>query len=844
MSAPVRVTIVNRASGNTLYWVGRLYGYALIVVSLILVSTTVLAGRWIADETPATPDLRTYAQATPQITRMYAADGTLMGEFAKEWREVTPYEQMPPHLVDAFIAIEDHDFWSHGGIYYKGILRAIWANLTAGDFAQGGSTITQQVAKQFLGSEKSLLRKGKEAIMARRLEARYSKRAILSVYLNHIYLGAGAFGVAAAAHRYFQKDLSELTLAEAALIAGLAKAPSYYSPARNRDRALERRNLVLDQMQRHGLASAAEVAAAKAEPLELRLYREVFPDRMPYYAEHVRMSLEKRYGKDILESGGLVIETAVEPSIDEGAYDSVEHGVRKQDKRQGWRGPEWHVDDGPARDLVIQRQRERYGEGPLELGRRYLALVDVVQHEKAEVIVGDRRLALPLRNAKWASKWLPGNSPNDVEITSLRGTLHKGDLIWVARESRSRGKFRDWFLAEAKNPTWRPVEDGATWEAANPDVVVLEQVPYPLGAIYTLDHRTGYVAAMVGGADFARNQRNNTTQACRQPGSTYKPIYYSLGLDSGFGFDTLLTDAPVKIIDPVTGIEWTPTNLYDTIDGRVTLEYAMVYSKNIPSVHVFKQIGAKRVEAWARRLGFTTEIITDDALALGASCTRLDEMTRAFAVFARDGAWWPRPEAGPGVGAGPKDPVYVRRVRDRFGNTLEDNTVAYDAALPAADRLDRVVATAGRVGEQTIPARTAYLTNKLLGQVIRHGFAKTLRNTEIKAAGKTGTSSDTHDTWFVGYTSRFVSTVWMGDEWKKRALGRDDAAYLLVEPLWARYMYEVARGYPNADVPWRLPPGAKKDDRGDHTVGETGVQDLVYRPKDKPPEPAGSQLDI
>jgi penicillin-binding protein 1A len=750
---------------------------------------------------------------------------------------------MPKQLVDAFVAIEDHDFWNHGGIYYKGILRAVWANLTAGDFAQGGSTITQQVAKQFLGSEKSLLRKGKEAIMARRLEARYSKRAILSVYLNHIYLGSGAWGVTAAAHRYFQKDLHELTLAEAAMIAGLAKAPSWYSPARNRDRAIERRNLVLDQMLRHGVATRAEVAAAKAEPLALRMYREVFPDRMPYYAEHVRMTLEEspRYGKELLETGGLTIETAVEPSIDEGAYDSVEHGVRKQDKRQGWRGPEWHVDDGPARELLIQRQRERYGTGTLELGRRYLALVDRVTAEKAEVIVGDRRLSLPLRNAKWASKWEPGNAPNDLEIETLRGVLAKGDVIWVARETRTRGKYRDWFLFEAKNPTWRPVEDGAEWEAKNPDVVQLEQVPHPLGAIFTVDHHTGYVAAMVGGADFARNQRNNATQACRQPGSTYKPIYYSLGLDSGYGFDTLLSDAPVKIVDPVTGIEWTPTNLYDTLDGRVTLEYAMVYSKNIPSVDIFKRLGAEHVEAWARRLGFTTEIIADDALALGASCTRLDEMTRAFAVFARDGAWWPRPAT---AGAAGKDFVYVRRVTDRFGNIIEDNTVAYDAALPPADRLDRVVANAGLVPEQAISPRTAYLTNKLLGQVIRFGFAKTLRNTEIHAAGKTGTSSATHDTWFVGYTSRFVSTVWLGDEWKKRALGRDDAAYLTVEPLWARYMYEVARGYPNPDVPWRVPPGVNAKDRGDHSKGEIGEMDLTYRPKAEPPVPGDSLLDI
>jgi penicillin-binding protein 1A len=840
------VQIANRASGGILYWTGKLYGYAAIALALLGLSCTVFAGRRVAEMTPRTPDFRGYANAAPAITRMYAADGTLMGEFAKEWREITPYERMPKRLIDAFIAIEDHDFWNHGGIYYKGIARAAWANLTAGDFAQGGSTITQQVAKQFLVDEnghvdKSLLRKGKEAIMARRLEARYSKRAILSVYLNHIFLGNRAWGVAAAARRYFQKDLAELTLAECALIAGLAKAPSWYSPVADEQRSLDRRNIVLDQMQRHGLATAAEVAAAKAEPLSLRTYREVFPDRMPYYAEHVRRLVadSPRYGKDMLMAGGLQIETAVEPSIDAGAYDNVDYGTRKQDKRQGWRGPEWHV-DGTAAELFVARQKARYGEGPLVPGKRYLALVDKVTAQNAVVIVGDRRLQLPLRNAEWASKWESGNAANDILITNLNRALHEGDVIWVSREIRTRGRYRDWWMPDGSNPAWRVSEDEHEWDDKHADVVQLEQVPHPLGAIFTADHRTGYVSAMVGGYDFDRSQRNNTTQACRQPGSTYKPIYYSLGLEEGYGFDTILNDVPVKIVDPVTGIEWTPTNLNDTLDGDVTLEYALVFSKNIPSVDLFKRVGANKVEAWARKLGITTKIIPDDALALGASCSRIDEMTRAFAVFARDGQWWPR---SADAGATNKDWIYVRRIKDKAGNILEDNTVAYDPQLSPGDRFDRLEATAGIVPEQAIPVRSAFLMNKLLSQAIKYGFSKTLRNTDVHTAGKTGTSSDTHDTWFIGYTSRFITTTWLGDEWKVRALGRLDAAFVTVEPLWARYMYEVSRNYPNPEIPWQVPAGINPKDKGAHTKGERGSMDLVYRKREVPPDPSGG-LDI
>jgi penicillin-binding protein 1A len=839
-----RVHVANRTQRGVLYWVGKLYGYALLAIAFLFVLVTIIGGRRVAEATPPTPDFRGYARSSPSITRMYAADGTLMGEFAKEWRQITPYERIPKTLVNAFIAIEDHDFWNHGGIYYKGIVRAAWRNLTAGDFAQGGSTITQQVAKQFLVDEnghvdKSLMRKGKEAIMARRLEARYSKRAILSVYLNHIYLGAGAWGVAAAAERYFQKDLDQLTLAEAALIAGLAKAPSLYSPVRDQARAIERRNLVLDRMQSHGYATAAEIAAAKTEPVTLKTYREVFPDRMPYYAEHVRryIAQSERYGQAALMTGGLRIETADEPTFDAGAYGNVDYGTHKQDKRQGWRGPEWHV-DGPAAELVLARQRERYGDGPLEPGKRYLALVDTVTGSKATVLVGDRRLTLPLANAKWASKWESGNAANDIEVDSLVRVLHKGDVIWVSREVRSHGKFREWWLADGINPSWRPREDEAEWDEKNPDVVRLEQVPHPQGAIFTADHRTGYVAAMVGGYDYDRSVFNRTVQACRQPGSTYKPIYYSLGLDSGYGFDTILNDVPVKIVDPETGVEWTPTNLNDTLDGDVTLEYAMVFSKNIPSVDIFKRLGADNVEAWARKLGYTTKIIPDDALALGASCTRIDEMTRAFSVFARDGVWYPR---AANAGAGNKDWVYVRRVLDRHGNTLEDNTVSTDPQLAAADRFDRLSATAGIEPERAIPARTAFLMNKLLSQTIKYGFSKTLRNTEVHTAGKTGTSSDTHDTWFIAYTSRFVTTTWLGDDKKVRALGRTDAAYVTVEPLWARYMYEITRGFPNPEIPWHVPDGVSPKDRGAHTKGERGSMSLIYRSK-KSLEPG--QLDI
>ena len=833
-----RVAIANRADGGLFYWIAKLYGFAVLVILASLAFSAVCVYGYFSLHAPPLPDLRRYAKVVPSVTRMYAADGTVLGEFAKEWRELVPYERMPKRLIDAFLAVEDHDFFAHRGLYFKGIVRAIWANVTARDFAQGGSTITQQVAKQFLGAEKSLSRKGKEAIVARRLEAQYSKQAILSVYLNHIYLGAGAWGVGAAAHRYFQKDLDQLTLAEAALIAGLAKAPTLYSPIHRQKLAIERRNVVLDKMAAYGFASAEEVAAAKQEPIKLDLYRDVFPDRMPYYAEHVRRYVTEAYGNDAMFANGLSIETAAEPTWEAGAYENTDFGARHQDKRQGYRGPEWRL-DGAARDLFLDRQRKLYGAGTLVPGKRYLALVDKVKGDEATVLVGDRRLSLPLRNMSWASKWQSGNADNDVQIDSVSQALKPGYVVWVSRETRSVGKYRDWNLPDTKNPAWIGSDDQHEWDDAHTDIVRLEQVPHPQATIFTADHHNAYVVAMVGGYDYDRSVFNRAVQACRQPGSTYKPIYYSLGLDQGYGYDTVLNDVPTKIVDPDTGEEWTPQNLGETMDGDVTLEYALVFSKNIPSVDLFQRLGAKNVEQWARKLGFTTKIFADDALALGASCSKLDEMSRAFTVFARNGAWWPRPAGKE------KNWVYVRRILDRDGNTVEDNTLPDDPQLPAADRLDRFAAIGGTAAPQAISPRTGYLISKLLEHEVQFGFANVLRATNIKAAGKTGTSSSTHDTLFIGYTSKFTTLVWMGDDKKERALGKSDAAYMTVVPLWARYMYEVGRNFPNTDIPWVLPAGVKASDRGDHSKGTHGPQmDLIFRPPKKDKTPADDRPPV
>ncbi|MEM9488769.1 MAG: PBP1A family penicillin-binding protein, partial [Myxococcota bacterium] len=798
MTKRQKVEIANRADGGVLYWLIKLYGFTVAVLLVALMVTGFMTYRHFAGQAPQAPELSDYVNEVPAVTRLYAADGTLLGEFATEWRELVSYDQFPESLVRAFLAIEDHDFFNHRGIYFRGILRAAWANLVAGDFAQGGSTITQQVAKQFVGDEKSLTRKAKEAVLARRLEARYRKDEILTLYLNQIYLGAGAYGVKAAAKKYFSKKLAELDLAEMALIAGLAKAPSWYSPLRSRERAIERRNLVLERMATHGFITAEEAETWQAAELTLRPYAGVFPERLPYYAEQARRYILDKHGEDSLMKGGLRVETAVHPAVQAAAAENVVFNSRKQDKRQGWRGPEWFV-EGAARDIFVERATAMYGDRPLEHGRRYLGLVEEVRSSRASVRVGAQVYDLPLSNMAWAARWQVRDSTNDLILENVRKALKVGDIIWVSREQHGRGKYRDWFR-EGLNPRWYGAREPRQRELDRPVRLVLEQVPHPQGAIFTADHNTGYVVAMVGGNDFTLSQYNRAVQACRQPASTYKPIYYSAAIDAGYGYDSLFNDVPRPVVDPVTGEVWIPTNIDGTTTVEVTLEYALVFSKNVPSVSIFERVGADRAVEWARQLGFTTEIIADKALALGASCTTLDELTRAFAIFAQNGKW--------------VDWVYVRRIRDRTGRIIEDNTVFYDPMLSSSDRLDRIVATAGDEPRQAIPARAAYLTSKLLSKAVTHGFTSVVRQTGINAAGKTGTSSEEMDVTFVGYTSRWISSVWLGDDKRVRPLGQKAAAYRDVVPLWARYMYQVAGQHPNPEIPWAAPDGVDPDDRG------------------------------
>jgi penicillin-binding protein 1A len=806
MSA-ARVEVENLADGGLVYWLLKLYAFTVLTVPCLAIAVGCWLYVYFSRQLPAVPDLSTYAQTAPSQSTIYAQDGTLLAELATERREIVPLARIPQPLIDAFLATEDRRFFSHGGMDVRGTLRALWANLHAGQVMQGGSTITQQVAKAYLSSERTLTRKIREAIFARRLEARYSKREILALYLNHIFLGANAYGVQAAARRYFDKDLAQLDVGEMALIGGLARAPSRDSPLVSMSAARARRNTVLDNMVQAGMLASASAQRWKEAPLVVRQRPDMFKDVSPYFAEQVRRELIKRYGQAAVYTGGYRVETSVLPWVDVAAQENVDHAVRKLDKRQGWRGAEARLKEADAA-LFRQRAKDMYGARPLEEGRLYLGLVEKVADSGALVRVGARVYGLPLENMSWAAPYSASEGINDRVIEKAGEALRKGDVIWVRWAFRSRiARFSDFTYNDEGDATW--MAEQAAKKPPKTTELMLEQTPRVSGAIYTFDHQNGYVLAMAGGDDFDSSEFNRVVQACRQPGSAYKPIYYSLALDRGYAYETLWNDKPKAEVDPNTGELWIPQNVDGSYTQQVTLERALVWSKNPPSVEIFHILGAKEVEAWAHRLGIASPLITSpkcekefcSSLALGASCMHMDELTRAFAVFARNGR--------------PVQPVMLRRVIDRAGRVVEDHTAYDDPWLDADGELDRAAAQMAVVTPPVIDPRTAYLTSRLLREIVTMGHSGPIRAVpELIAAGKTGTSSHTSDVWFIGYTSRWMTSAWIGDDTYQRELGTRDASFMLSVPMWARYMAQVTAGQPLTEIPWDRPPSVKKADTG------------------------------
>jgi len=575
---------------------------------------------------PSVSSIETYR---PNLaSKLYTVDGREFAQFAVERRTLVPLSSVPKKLIQAVVAVEDSHFYQHHGIDWSGILRAMIKNIRAGRIVQGGSTITQQLARAlFLTPERTFIRKLREVLLAMLIERKYSKQEIMELYLNQIYFGHGAYGVEAAARTYFGKDVSQLKLVECAMLAGLPRAPNRYSPLRHPERAKARRRHVLKRMLEEGFITQTEYQAALKE--ELQLVESVnFESPAPYFTEYVRKYLERRYGSRSIYRDGLRIYTTLDLHLQELAHAALRKGIRELDKRRGFRPIDEHTQLSP--DIVPEPDLGKLEEGALYLGR-----IEARTKDGLQVKVGACRGVVPRKYFAWVGK------------AATRKYLQPGARVVVQ---------------VLKAPAQ---DDGEEVEY----VFSLEQQPEVQGAIVVLDPTTGYILAMDGGYDFALSKFNRATQARRQPGSAFKPIIYAAALEAGYTLGDILLDAPIIYRDEEKADDWKPANYYQRFYGPTTLRKALEHSRNVVTVKLLDKIGIQRAIQMARKLGISTPLAEDLSLALGSSGVSLLELTSAYGVFANSGVRLP--------------PIAVRYVADSEGRILEERKPQPEEVLDA-----------------------------------------------------------------------------------------------------------------------------------------------------------------
>jgi penicillin-binding protein 1A len=736
----------------------------LLVLALVGGSGAVLAGLWYFGR--GLPDHGALAAYQPSVTtRVHAADGRILAEFAIERRIFVPYDAIPRQVVGAFLAAEDKNFYSHPGVSLPDIARAAVQNLANMGARRpvGASTITQQVAKNMLlTNEVSIERKVKEAILALRIEETLSKRRILELYLNEIYLGYGAYGVASAAMNYFDRSLAELTLAEAAFLAVLPKAPNNYNPARFMDRAVERRDWVLGRMLEDGQISLAEYEAARRTPIVTRNRGPEDTVRADYFAEEVRRELFARFGERELFRGGLSVRTTMDPMLQAAAEAALMRGMLAYDRRHGYRGAIARIDTSGD----WRRRLQGVPRPPGMLSEWSLALVRGLGNDAAELgLLDGGRATLALEDLRWARKTEreqrlgpPVRAPADV--------LAVGDVVIVEKR------------ADDASPLNRHA---------------LRQIPNVGGAIVAMDPHTGRVRAMVGGWSFEMSQFNRATQAQRQPGSSFKPFVYLPALDNGFSPASLILDAPIVVDQGPGQPPWRPANYSRNFYGPSPMRVGMEQSRNLMTIRLAQAIGMDKVAAVAEGLGVVEKLQPSLAMALGAGETTLMRQTTAYAMFVNGGK---RIQA-----------TLIDRVQDREGRTIYRHDVRAcadcrsDLWLPGSEPPEL---PDGRA--QAIDAATAYQMTSMLQGVVERGTGRRLRELNRAIGGKTGTTNDSFDTWFIGFSPDLAVGVWVGFD-NPRTLGPNETGSSVAVPIFRDVMAEALKGTPN--VPFRIPPGIR-----------------------------------
>ncbi len=735
-------------------WLGRLVLFVISIGFLGAMAGVILFGAIIYKYGQNLPDFASLKDYKPAVvTRVHAGDGRFLAEFAQEKRIFIPINEIPDRVKFAFMSAEDQNFYAHKGVDMTAVIRAVVVNFKnrgQGRRPAGASTITQQVAKNFLlTNEVSYERKIREAILAYKIEQALSKDRIFELYLNQIYLGARAYGVAAAALHYFNKPLNELSLEEAAFLAALPKAPNNYDPVKKHDEAVGRRDWVIDRMVIDGHITEAEASAAKALPLITVPAKEGDVVYAPYYAEEVRRELQKDYGDAALYRGGMSVRTSLDPRLQAIAEAALQAGLINFDRKHGYRGPIKNVGGIADWKEILQELPDINGR----LNAWQIAIVLSTGASQAEIGLADgSRVQLFADDVTWARTTKP---------------LQKSDIVLVENKSEEK--------------------DGKKVEQYR-----LRQVPQVQGAFVAIDPHTGRVLAMQGGWKFDGSEFNRATQAKRQPGSAFKPFVYLAALDQGYTPSTLILDSPMTFVDQAGNV-WKPENYSGDFFGPTPLRVGVEKSRNLMTIHLAQQIGIKTVVEYSKRFGIADNMGPYLSNALGAQETTLMQITAAYGMIVNGGKRI--------------TPTFIDRIQDRDGKTIKRTDARpCNGCGPLIKWESQTTPDIPDTREQIADPRTAYQMVSILEGVVQRGTARSLAELDIPLAGKTGTTNESKDVWFIGFTPDLVAGVFVGYD-EPKSLGKKETGGSVSVPIFKEFMAEATKDIPA--TPFRVPPGVR-----------------------------------
>lgn len=753
----------------------------------------IMWGVMTSGQANALPDYEVLSLYEPPVmTRVHASDGRLMAEFATKHRLYLPIQSIPKLVIDAFVSAEDKNFYHHFGLDPEGLSRALINNIRnigSGRRPEGASTITQQVAKNFLlSSETTLERKFKEAILAMRIEKTYSKDHILELYLNEIYLGRGTYGIAAASLTYFNKSVNDLTLEQCAYLAALPKGPANYDPFKNTQRAIERRNWVIDRMIANGYVTREQGEKAKAKPLGATIRgSDSYVFAADYFTEEVRRRLIHRYGAKTLYEGGLSIRTTLDPHLQLIARRALHNGLIRFDHAQGWRGAYAHIDEKGdwgtelanitgLSDVPEWRLAVVLSTNPnkVEIGLQ-------PQHEASGILSQKREIAvLSEADSKWALHVVKENGYRKT-VQNLSHVLQVGDVIFVEKLSNTNNTYR------------------------------LQQIPKVEGAIVAMEPHTGRVLAMVGGFSFAESEFNRATQAYRQPGSAFKPFVYAAALDNGYTPASVVLDGPIEVRQ-YNGEVWQPKNYGGTFAGPSTLRYGIEHSRNLMTIRLANDMGMPLVAEYAERFGVVDKLQPYLPMALGAGETTVLRMVTAYSVIANGGR--------------SIKPSLIDRIQDRYGKTIyrHDDRICENCNTNSWNNQSEPTLIDER--DQVLDPMTAYQITSMMEGVVQRGTAARLRYLNRHIAAKTGTTNDSKDVWFMGFTPDIVVGIFVGYD-QPAPLGYNGTGSSLAAPIFGDFMVDALKGKP--DVPFKMPKGMilMPINRKTGMLAERGDQDVI-----------------